>query len=180
MNKVITALVGLSFFSLVACGAGDSSENETPANATQAANGASFCDTVCKRNAACDNGIDAQTCTSRCENSASTFTKLRSEIVDGIAACYEGSDCRSILTSDRMSACVSEAAVSAAPNAASKSFCAALASSMAKCDDPIDYAKCLGLVKIYSDETLEAAQKCTSKSCSSLGPCIEAELDLGN
>lgn len=64
------------------------------------------------------------------------------------------------------------------PSAAAKSFCEAFGSAAGRCDASIDKTDCLEAARIFGDEALANAKACTEKSCSAMGPCIEAELSL--
>jgi len=105
--------------------------------------------------------------------------KLRPDVMESARACYGGSDCKDVLSGKRLSECVDEAAVSVAPSDSTKRFCDALIEGGRRCDVSFDRAKCLGGMKLFSDETMGAATKCTQKSCSAMGDCLDAELDLG-
>lgn len=176
MKTSLVAAFVLVASTLAACSSG--TENTASSSASVSTSGtASFCASYCDHWSACDSSIDKDTCSTECEDAASsTFRRLRSDIVEPTKTCFMSSDCKSILSGNALSDCVEEAAVSVAPSAAAKSFCDAFAGAAGRCDASIDRADCLNAAKIYGDETLEAAKACTEKSCSQMGTCIKAEL----
>lgn len=179
-----TTISAVLFVALAAPLAACSSSVGTAASSSSsvsAADTASFCSSYCGRHAECDSSVDVQTCETECEDATATsFKRLRADVIEPTRTCFVESDCKSILSGKRLSECIEEAAVSVSPSAAAKSFCDAFASAAGRCDASVDRAKCLRLASIYSDETLGDAEKCTEKSCGTMGACIDAELDLGD
>ena len=151
--------------------------NTGSASSSAATTTQSFCEAYCEKIASCDSTSDVQTCSETCADSISTATsKLRSEVVSEIRSCWDGSDCRQVLGGERLGECVDEAAVIASPNAKTKELCDALGGALVKCDSALDRAKCLEATKVYSDDRLDQAMKCTTKSCSAIMDCIDATL----
>lgn len=176
-----------SLFALVlaGCSSGTSAQSgseasaSSPAAAASSADSASFCEGLCTKESACDSRVDAQTCAAKCENvTVSTVTKLRSDVITQARSCYEASDCRQVLTADRLTECIDEAAVSLAPGKTTKDFCESFIEAAQRCDVTLDRAKCLGAMKAYSDETLADARRCLEKSCSQMPDCVSAVFGL--
>jgi hypothetical protein len=94
---------------------------------------------------------DVQTCTAECEDATTTTTttlqRLRHDVVEPTRECFVASDCRQVLTGDRLEECLEQAAVSVSPTAAAKEFCSAFASAAADCDASVDRADCRDAVK---------------------------------
>lgn len=177
MRSIVLTAAVLTAVSLTACSGGDASSNQTSSNLTPASNTESFCQTYCEKVNSCDSSSDVQTCSESCEETISqTLDKVRSDVVGEVKACWDGSDCRQVLTGDRLGECVDEAAVSVAPTAVAKAFCGSLAESLEKCDSSIDRAQCIETAKVYSDETIAKAKQCTTKSCSTIMNCVNATL----
>lgn len=180
-----TALVSLLSLSALAftagCGgggpdgsaAGPSSDTNTTMAA--AADAQSFCETYCGRFSACDSRQDADTCATRCANEVErSVERLRADVVASAQECFAASDCREVLSGNRLGECLDEAAVSMAPSEKVNDFCDALDDAATKCDARVTRSKCLAGFKLYSDETLDSATKCTTKSCSQMADCLEA------
>jgi len=173
---ILSVAVVTSVLALTACSSGGGSSEQSTSN-LNASNTTSFCTSYCEKVSSCDSSNDLQTCSESCEDTIrQTFDKARSDVVDGIRTCWDASDCRMILSGARLGECVDEASVSVAPTASAKAFCGELAGALEKCDSLLDYADCLATVKVYSDETIAKAKKCTTKSCSTIMTCVEATL----
>ncbi|HVH46240.1 MAG TPA: hypothetical protein VM925_28055 [Labilithrix sp.] len=175
---VIVAFVFATASIVTGCSSSSAEKGATgSSSAAAAASGDAFCETYCQKINSCDSSSDVQTCTATCSDTLdSTIDKLRSDVLAGVQACWDKSDCRQVLGGERLIDCVDETAVSTTPSAAAKSFCDALAAGLDKCDAGIDRADCLETSKVYSDEALEQAAKCTSKSCSTIMDCVNATL----
>ena len=178
MRSIVLTAAVLTAVSLTACSGGpDSNEQASSKLTPEESNTATFCETYCEKFNACDSSSDVQTCSESCEETISqTLDKVRTDVIGEIKACWNGSDCRQVLSGDRLAECVDEAAVSVAPTAAAKAFCGSLAESLEKCDSGIDRAQCIETTKVYSDETIAKAKKCTTKSCSMIMDCVNATL----
>jgi hypothetical protein len=137
---------------------------------------ASLCATYCEKVAACDAEVDRDTCTSTCNDGSVSLSKMRGDVLDSIAACIGTSDCRTVLGDDAVKSCMAEAKLSVAPSGSAKATCRAIQDAAAHCDVGFDLAGCFDTVKTYSDETLDRAKRCTTKSCSALGDCLDATL----
>jgi hypothetical protein len=177
MRSTVLA-TALALVSLPAMGC--SSETASASSSTTAAAAAepgSFCDAYCQKRSECDRSEDLQTCTESCSTKLSSpIAKLRADVTSEAIRCWRGSDCRQVLGGNRLEECVDEAAVSASPSPAAKSFCDALGDGLSKCDSGLDRADCLSATKVYSDATIEQAKKCTTKSCSTIMDCVNATL----
>jgi hypothetical protein len=139
----------------------------------------SFCSDVCTRQAACDSTIDVDTCSATCgDNLGGLLPKLRSDFVGDVTSCYDGADCRSILTTDQLSGCLDEAAASISPSDATKSFCDVLTGAFTHCDMSFDLASCLDETKIYADDTVGKAKDCPNKPCDVIASCVDSVLDI--
>lgn len=179
-TTIAAALLVIFAAPLGACTA-NTRDTASSSSSVSAADTASFCSAYCGRHAECDSSVDLQTCETECEDATATsFKRLRSDVIEPTRECFVASDCKSILSGNRLAECIEESAVSVSPSAAAKSFCNAFASAADRCDASVDRAKCLRLAAIYGDEALAAAEKCTEKSCSTMGSCVDAELDLGD
>lgn len=179
MRTFLFVVASLVATSTAACSSGSTGVPGTSTSSSAATSPASFCASICARQAECDRDIDKQTCERGCtDDEAVVIGKLRPDVIEATRSCYASSDCKAVLTTKRLSGCVSEAEVSVAPGDAAKRFCDAFMEGSERCNVSIDRAKCLGAIKLYSDEALDAAAKCTNKSCSAMGTCIDAELDL--
>jgi len=164
---------------VVACSS--ETEGTAPSPSTDVAQTTSFCAGFCERKSACDSTIDEQTCLTSCDDSIRTdMRRLRNDIVEPARACFVASDCRQVLSGERLGECLAEAAVSVAPSVGSRAFCDGFLGAIDRCggDRVLDRASCLRATARFSDETLAAARACTDKSCTALGPCVEAELGL--
>lgn len=71
---------------------------------------------------------------------------------------------------------MNEAVAEVAPSSAGKLFCDGFVGLGERCRVEIDKASCLNLVKLFNDETLDAALECTEKSCTQAGSCVDATL----
>ena len=173
---VLTGAVLTSVFALTACSSGGGSSEQSTSN-LNASNTTSFCTSYCEKVSSCDSSSDLQTCSETCEETVSqTFEKVRGDVVGEVRACWEASDCRMVLSGERLGGCVDEASVSVAPSASAKSFCSQLGGALGKCDIGLDTAQCLEAVKVYSDEAIAKAKQCTTKSCSMIMNCVDATL----
>jgi hypothetical protein len=136
-----------------------------------------FCAKYCGRVQACDNAADTQTCTNSCVNtSAAVFPKLRPDVVDAIAACFDAKDCKAVLGGSVVGACANEAVASVAPSAVASQYCDELDAAGKKCGKPRDKASCLNTAKLYNDGALAGARACASKSCADVDACVSAAL----
>jgi hypothetical protein len=180
-TAILTAALAVTAIATAACSSGSSQGTGTATDlSTASASPLTFCAAYCGRRAECDRDVDKQTCERTCENDADdTVGKLRGDVMESTRACYSGSDCKAVLSGNRLVECIDEAAVSVAPGDSAKRFCDSLIDAGRRCDVTFDRAKCLGLFKLYSDKVLDAATKCTSKSCSAIPSCVDAETDLG-
>ncbi len=169
-------VLSFSLFALVGCSSSTTTTSSGAASSAASADPTDLCSTVCSRNAACDSSVDAETCTKKCQNDGGGVRRYRADLVQAVASCYQTADCKQVLSSNGLSSCVDDAAVSVAPTAATRSFCDAFESAAIKCDSTLDHAKCLGLMKLFSDDTLQGATHCFDKSCSTMSACLDAEL----
>lgn len=176
---VAVAFAVFSFSSIVACGSSDEGSSTATSAVVSAKQAESFCSSYCGRSAECDSSIDVDTCATECEDvTSSSFRRLRADVIEPTRECFVNSDCRSILTSKRLGACIEESAAMVAPSPAAKAFCDAFVTEAGRCDAHVDRADCLSVARIFGDEALANAKACTAKSCSVMGPCVEAELSL--
>lgn len=171
--SVVATLVS----AVLGCSSGSEAQAEGTSSSASATNADSFCESYCTKINECDSSSDLQTCTETCGDSLeSTVRKLRADLMTEVQSCWEASDCRKVLGGDRLGDCVDEAAVSAAPNANAKAFCDDLGESLAKCDLTVDRARCLDTVKVFGDDAVAQATKCTTKSCATIMGCVDASL----
>ncbi len=171
--------VGALFVSLgLGCAAGavvteSGSSSTTPSNADPA----QFCSTYCNRVSVCDNTRDQQTCQNLCANqNAATVPKLRADVVKLIQDCFGQKDCKTVLGSDVVATCSTEAVASVAPTAVATQLCDSLVSAETKCGHAQEKATCLNRAKLYSDKTLNDALTCTGKACTDIDTCMDASL----
>lgn len=161
--------------SAIACSSETAGSSPSSDTVAAAATPGSFCEAFCQKISSCDTSEDLQTCTESCEGKiGSAIQKLRSDVASETMTCWEKSDCRKVLDGDRLGECLEEATVSASPSPAAKAFCDALANGLGKCDSGLDRAQCLTTAKVYSEETIEQAKKCSTKTCSNILPCVDA------
>jgi hypothetical protein len=190
MRKVLTVFViaGLAFALVVACG-GSSTGSGTLDGGAGGAGGeggsgagvslTTFCGSLCSQITSCDKTKDVQICTGGCENdNAAGYPKLRANVVDSVLTCFSAADCATVLRGAALSTCVDVATAAIAPSEAGVAFCRAWATTSTNCGRRLDEAQCLALVKQYNDDSIAAAQSCTTKSCSNILACIEAEFNL--
>ena len=138
-----------------------------------------FCSGLCGRVHSCDNTQDEQTCADSCTNTnAAILPKLRGDVVSATETCIENKDCATVLGSNFVSVCVSQAAASIAPSQQAMSFCQSLSAADTKCGATLDMASCLDTVKIYSDSTISEGGACTQKACTDIDACLSATFDL--
>lgn len=136
-----------------------------------------FCGKYCARVHDCDNASDEQTCTNSCVNStAAVFPKLRPDVVDSIAACFDDKDCKTVLGGSVIGTCANEAVASIAPSAVATAYCEELDAAGKKCGKSRDKASCLNTAKLYNDNALTGARACTSKACADIDACVTAAL----
>jgi hypothetical protein len=170
-----TFSIVFSMFALTACSS-SSTGGAQAASAAVSADPTSFCSTYCKRNSACDSSVDVQTCSKTCQNEIGpTVARLRSDVIQGVQSCYDAADCKSVLSDHGVKDCIEESAVSMTPTGAARTFCDDFVAAAKHCDTDINHAECLTGMRLYSDETLTAADACTQKSCSAIAPCLKAE-----
>jgi hypothetical protein len=149
--------------------------------ASASADPSSFCESFCTKNATCDSRVDAQTCTTKCDDEvASTLKRRRADIVGGAATCFEASDCHQVLSGTRLRECLDEAAVSVAPTDKVKTFCDGLVGAFERCDSHFDRAVCLDAIKVFSDATLAQGEACLDKSCSQMATCVSATFGVSS
>ena len=178
----LTTVAAAAVLSLVlaACsGGGTASSASSSALGESGSSLTDFCNSICGRQHTCDTTSELQTCTSNCQNeNAAMFPTLRGDIVTSIEACLPDEDCATVLKGNALTECVSEAVASVAPTADGTAFCDDWGSAVTSCGQTLDKATCLSLAKEYNDTTLQTAQSCTTKSCSSMSSCIDAVLNL--
>jgi hypothetical protein len=134
-----------------------------------------FCSSLCGRVNDCDQTQDKDTCVNNCQNqTATTVSKLRSDVVTAVESCVQSKDCATVLSSSFFDTCLSEAVASIAPSSEATQFCNDWAAAETKCGSTLDQTACLDTVKAYSDDTVGMADACVSKACSDVEACIEA------
>lgn len=138
-----------------------------------------FCGAICDKQKTCDNKADTQTCSNKCQNAnAVALPKYRAELADSVQACVTGKDCKTVLAGSATSACMEEALAGLSPSQAGKDFCTSGGAKATKCSQELDKAECLGMVKRYSDTTLNLAAACFDKACADVNDCLGAALGL--
>src|SRR4051794_20694944 len=96
----------LACTSVVACSsAGPGNPDDPDASPTPTKDGGSgdasasqtdYCKSYCDRAHSCDNTIDEETCANKCANAnAVVLSKLRDDVLDGLASCVAAKDCKS-------------------------------------------------------------------------------------
>jgi hypothetical protein len=113
-----------------------------------------FCQQICTRVSGCDTSHDVDTCAQSCDNDlASSYPKLRGDLVANVEACWSKKDCKTVLLSaSALDSCADEAEESLAPTSAGTSFCDGLDTSWKKCGESLDKSRCLHLAKRYNDD----------------------------
>ncbi len=160
--------------SLLACSSSSEGTSGAGAGVTTSASSSdpdSFLDAVCTKLNSCNAKSDVQTCKASFDDA--TIARLRADYMSAVAACITGSDCASI--GDRTSDCFDEALVDITPTAAVKSFCTAFVAAAEHCDASVKTADCLKSYEIYADDHVAKLEACTTKSCSTMVRCLEAE-----
>lgn len=136
-----------------------------------------FCGKYCGRVQTCDNATDEQTCTNACVNAnAAVFPKLRPDVVDAIASCFDEKDCKTVLGGGAIATCASEAVASVAPSSVATEYCDELDAAAKKCGKSRDKASCLNTAKLYNDTALTGARACAQKACADIDTCVSAAL----
>ncbi len=172
-------LLSLSSFALTGCSSGTTPQATGSSTAAASAASTSFCESYCTKWSTCDSHIDSETCNAKCEDgTSSSLKRIRPEIVSDAQACFESSDCRSVLSGKRLEECIDEAAVSVAPLQPVKDFCDGLIDALERCDVDLGRADCLATMKTYSDATLAEGSSCFPKSCKQMPDCVFAVLGI--
>lgn len=177
-HSFVVALSVVSFSS-IACGAGEDTDATTSSAVVSTQQAESFCSSYCGRQAECDSSVDVDTCSVECEDATSSaFRRFRSDVIEPTRECFVTSDCRSVLSGDRLAECLEESALMVSPGSAAQAFCDAFGKALAQCDYVMSRADCLSATRWYGDEALARANACLEKSCSSMLACVDAELSL--
>ncbi len=147
-------------------GCANDDENELEADL------ASYCDTVCRRNVECFDGIEAKDCLDQCaESSAAVQDKLNVKYVTMLEACIAEMECAT-LRGVGTEPCVDEVDATLAPTKGGLQFCNALDGTTDRCGELFSKAICLQISKQFDEGTLKEAEACAQKACLEIDPCI--------
>ncbi|RYZ04125.1 MAG: hypothetical protein EOO73_24890 [Myxococcales bacterium] len=168
MTKIIGIIVAV--LATFACSSSDDS-------GSGAGSTGDFCADLCRKDHACDQSVDLQTCRKSCETSfASAEGKLRADFLTGVSSCYASSDCATILEEGALGSCASETEASLAPSMQGTSFCKKYSAAVDKCGGTFNKTSCLSFAKTTSDPALLDAEACLGKACTSVDACVDATL----
>jgi hypothetical protein len=163
---------------LLAAALAGCSANDDPNDAVRGRAGEAdlvhYCDTLCRRDVECFDGVDPAECDLSCaESSAGVEDRLNQEYVAMLDACIAEMDC-DVLVTQSTEPCVNEVDATLPPTMAGKSFCEALDATRDECGQIFAKATCLQISKQFNEFALGEAQACTRQACTEIYRCISA------
>lgn len=160
-----------SVLTLLGCG-GSSTSDGGPSPASQATID-NTCSADCAARKRCLSTVDETTCVNKCKNEGASFVgKVRSDYVQLIADCDATASC------DKLNDCDDQAKASISPTSFAQTFCDDYVKKTAECKVTADKSKCLESYKMFTDETLAAAQTCNTKACTDFLGCVLTTVGL--
>jgi hypothetical protein len=139
-----------------------------------------MCEKGCERVNECDPEVDSEECRLNCLGSLGPIgAHLRKEFVDEVEQCITDARCIDLGVSALDNSCRHDASERIGANLKVLKLCDGLSETLARCTVGVPamrFDACIDSMKVFDDETVEAATDCNEVECADLGKCFTATI----